>query len=283
MKEDLKNYLDEKIKIINNSLNDYLSSIKENSILYAAISYSLFPGGKRLRPVILLTSYESIKGDEIDELAIIPACAVELIHTYSLIHDDLPIMDNSDTRRGKPATHKVYGDDIALLAGDALLTHAFYLLSSIDAQKFIKPEILIKIIQRLSEASGVTGLVEGQAFEAFQRKDNIDEKTILYIHEHKTAALFGASLAISGILTNSDEEIINSLSMAGKNFGMAYQIADDMKDCDTCENEANYAKIFGKEKSLESIDNYINESITILKSLPFNTDRLIEIFNIINE
>lgn len=282
MKEELKIYLDEKIKLINNALNEHLLSIKENSILYAAISYSLFPGGKRLRPILLLTTYESING-KIDEAAIIPACAVELIHTYSLIHDDLPIMDNSDTRRGKPATHKVYGNDIALLAGDALLTHAFYLLSSIDAQKFIKPEILIKIIQKLSEASGVIGLVEGQAFEAFQQKDNIDEKTILYIHEHKTAALFGTSLAISGIITASDEEIVNSLYIAGKNFGMAYQIADDIKDCDTCKNEANYAKIFGKEKSLESINNYLKESITILKSLPFNTDSLIEIFNLIKE
>jgi geranylgeranyl diphosphate synthase type II len=282
MKEELKIYLDEKIKLINNALNEHLSSIKENSILYAAISYSLFPGGKRLRPILLLTTYESING-KIDEMAIIPACAVELIHTYSLIHDDLPIMDNSDTRRGKPATHKVYGNDIALLSGDALLTHAFYLLSSTNAQKFIKPEILIKIIQKLSEASGVTGLVEGQAFEAFQQKDNIDEKTILYIHEHKTAALFGTSLAISGILTASDEEIVNSLNMAGKNFGIAYQIADDVKDCDTSKNEANYAKIFGKEKSLESINYYLNESITILKSLPFNTDKLIEIFNLIKE
>ena len=282
MKEELKNYLDEKIKLINNSLNEYLASIKENSILYAAISYSLFPGGKRLRPILLLSTYESISG-KIDELAIIPACAIELIHTYSLIHDDLPIMDNSDIRRGKPATHKIYGDDIALLSGDALLAHAFYLLSSPKAQKFIEPETLIKIIQRLSEASGISGLVEGQAFEAFQRKNSVEEKTILYIHEHKTAALFGTSLAISGILTASDEEIINSLYMAGKNFGMAYQIADDIKDCDTCENEANYAKIFGKEKSLDSIDYFLNESVSILKSLPFNTDRLIEIFNIIKE
>lgn len=282
MKEELKSYIEEKIKLINNALDEHLARIKENSILYAAISYSLFPGGKRLRPILLLTTYESIKG-KIDELPIIPACAIELIHIYSLIHDDLPIMDNSDTRRGKPTTHKVYGEDIALLSGDALLTHAFYLLSSIEAEKLIGPEILVKLIQKLSEASGITGLVEGQAFEAFQGKDNIDEKTILYIHEHKTAKLFGVSLAISGILAKMEEGIINSLYSAGKNFGMAYQIADDIKDCESCKDEINYAKIFGKEKSKENLDHYLEESISILKTLPFETDRLVDIFYLIKE
>jgi len=282
MKEELKNYIEEKIELINKALNEYLARIKENSILYAAISYSLFPGGKRLRPILLLATYESIKG-EIDEIAIIPACAIELIHTYSLIHDDLPMMDNSNTRRGKPTTHKVYGEDIALLSGDALLTYAFYLLSLQNVEKIIEPEISIKLIQKLSEASGIMGLVEGQAFEAFQEKDNIDEGTILYIHEHKTAALFGASLAMPGILTKVEEEVTNSLYRAGKNFGIAYQIADDIKDCETCKSEINYAKVFGKEKSLEKLSYYLDESISVLKRLPFNTSRLIEIFSHLKE
>lgn len=282
MKEELKKFIEEKLELINNALRDNISRIKENSVLYAAISYSLFPGGKRLRPILLLTTYESING-KIDERAIIPACAVELVHTYSLIHDDLPIMDNSDTRRGRATTHKVYGNDIALLAGDALLTHAFYLLSETFAEKNIDKDIQLKLINKLAYASGINGLVEGQAFEAFQKNGSTDESIILYIHEHKTAALFGASLALSGILTLSSEEIVNSLELAGKNFGIAYQIADDIKDYETSDSEINYVKAFGREKSIEKLNNYLEKAITTLKSLPFNADKIIDIFSLIRE
>jgi geranylgeranyl diphosphate synthase type II len=282
MKEELKKFIEEKLELINNALRDNISRIKENSVLYAAISYSLFPGGKRLRPILLLTTYESING-KIDEKAIIPACSIELIHTYSLIHDDLPIMDNSDTRRGRATTHKVYGNDIALLAGDALLTHAFYLLSETFAEKNIDKDTQLKLINKLAYASGINGLVEGQAFEAFQKNGSTDENIILYIHEHKTAALFGASLALSGILTLSSEEIVNSLELAGKNFGIAYQIADDIKDYETSDSEINYVKAFGREKSIEKLNNYLEKAIATLKSLPFNADKIIDIFSLIRE
>ena len=275
MSEELIKKIKDKSDAIDNYLQRYIERIKEQSILYAAVSYSLFPGGKRLRPILLLSIYESITG-KIDEKALFPACAIELIHTYSLIHDDLPIMDNSDTRRGKPTTHKIYGDNIALLAGDAILTDAFYMLSSEDARNLLDSSTIVLLINKLSKASGITGLVEGQAFELIQEKNNLQEELISYIHEHKTATLFGISFSMGAIAANAPVDIQKKLEEAGKKFGLAFQLADDLKDMNNSESEVNYARLFGREKSIEKINLNFNDCIKIIDSIEIDLSKFKE-------
>lgn len=282
MNEELVVKIKEKSEAIDTFLRKYIERIKEQSILYAAVSYSLFSGGKRLRPILLLSVYESIMG-KIDEKALFPACAIELIHTYSLIHDDLPLMDNSDTRRGKPTTHKLYGDNIALLAGDAILTDAFYMLSSEEVRNLIESDTIVLLLNKLSKASGITGLVEGQAFELIQEKNNLEEEIISYIHEHKTAALFGISFSMGAITANMPNEIYKKLEDAGRKFGLAFQLADDLKDMDTSGSEVNYARIFGKEKTIEKINVNFNECFKIIDSVNIDLTKFKETLLTIKE
>lgn len=273
----IEEYLNNQRKLIDSSIQHFLEETRQTSMLFTAISYSIFSGGKRIRPILVTSVYEMVHG-KINESCIIPACALEFIHTYSLIHDDLPCMDNSDTRRGKPSTHKLYGEDIALLAGDALLTEAFYLLTCERARQLYSPETGISLIYELSKLSGIAGMVEGQAFEMMQDSTSIKEETIHYIIDLKTAALFDASLRIGGISAGLNKEEQNKLGSIGRLFGFAFQLADDLHDYLSENQEINYVKLMGKEHTINLLNKTMEECINFTKALSFNSNLLQEIW-----
>ena len=225
---DFNIYLKKKRQLIDKFLKEYLSSKRTNGscqrYLYKAMSYSLMAGGKRLRPILAIASYETAGGKSKD---ILPAAtALELIHTYSLIHDDLPAMDNDDFRRNKPTNHRIFGEAIAILAGDALLTDAFGIIARASA----KPEILIDIIRELTYACGPEGMVGGQTADIIFEDKRIKEKELLYIHTRKTGALINASVRIGAIMAEASPSTLYSLTKYGKNVGLAFQIIDDILD-----------------------------------------------------
>lgn len=275
--ENVENYLENNKNLINSTLHHYLEESRQSSILFASISYSIFSGGKRLRPILLCAVYESIHGS-IQEPCLLAGSALEFIHTYSLIHDDLPSMDNSDTRRGKATTHKIYGDDIALLAGDALLTEAFHLLTSDHTKKLLTPETCTNLVFELARLSGIAGMVEGQAFEMMQDSQNLTEETLQYIIDHKTAALFNAALRMGGIVAGISKEEQNILGQSGRLFGHAFQLADDLLDIDIDQKTINFVHVVGKERTIELIHQKMEESLDLLQKLSFNPQVLESIY-----
>jgi geranylgeranyl diphosphate synthase type II len=193
-----------------------------------AMQYSLMAGGKRLRPILVIAAAEALGGEAAAAMPI--ACAVEMIHTYSLIHDDLPAMDNDDLRRGKPTNHKVFGEAIAILAGDALLTQAFYQAAQVLHHAPISADQALKIIEELSILSGSMGMVGGQAADilgeqGFTRLEELD-----YIHQHKTGDLIVFSLRAGGRIANATEQQLHALEDFGYKIGLAFQIQDDILD-----------------------------------------------------
>jgi len=237
---DINNYLEEKKQIIDVALEKILQPLKDNSLLYAAISYSLLLGGKRIRPILMIATYEANKTAF---NSIIPyACAVEMIHTYSLIHDDLPIMDDSDMRRGHASCHKIYGNDMALLAGDALLSYAFELISSSPNANKFSTEAVLRIINRFASASGVAGLVGGQVMDmVLTSEEEINLETVTYIYRLKTSSLIALSIETGGILADVKEEELLALERFGENLGISYQVIDDILD------ETSSTEVLGKD------------------------------------
>ncbi|MFQ9425020.1 MAG: polyprenyl synthetase family protein [Anaerovoracaceae bacterium] len=219
-------------EIVNAHLMDFIPNIDNKSLsLYESMKYSLLAGGKRLRPVLLLASCE-FAGGSIRE-AIPYVCAVEYIHTYSLIHDDLPAMDNDDLRRGIPTNHKVYGDAIAILAGDGLLTTAFEVISKDMMLYFDSPEKMMKRVNaayQIASGAGCQGMVAGQVSDIEAENAIASNEMLEYIHLNKTAALFKASIKAGLYLGDYDDKMITDMSKYADNLGLAYQIADDILD-----------------------------------------------------
>ena len=193
--------------------------------LNEAMEYSLLSGGKRLRPVLLMAAADAVGGDGEKFLPV--ACAVEMIHTYSLIHDDLPAMDDDDYRHGKLTNHKVFGEAGAILAGDALLTLAFEVMTR---QENVEPKILLKVIREISSAAGMAGMVGGQMIDLQSENKKIDLPTLKKMHLGKTGALFKAAIRSGAILAGTDEEKLFALTDYAENFGLAFQITDDILD-----------------------------------------------------
>jgi geranylgeranyl diphosphate synthase type II len=188
--------------------------------LRQAIEYSLFAGGKRLRPILTMAAAEACGGDL--DAALAPAAAVEMVHTYSLIHDDLPAMDDDDLRRGKPTCHRVFGQGMAILAGDALLTHAFSVAAGAD----LEPQRALAVVRELAGAAGPLGMVAGQALDIGAK----DVAPLSYIHSRKTGALIKAAVRIGAIVANAPEQVVQGLSAYAAALGLAYQIVDDILD-----------------------------------------------------
>ncbi|MFC5987748.1 polyprenyl synthetase family protein [Marinicrinis lubricantis] len=198
-----------------------------NEVLKQSMEYSVQAGGKRLRPVLLLSACEAVGGEFGSALS--AACAVEMIHTYSLIHDDLPAMDNDDYRRGKLTNHKVYGEAMAILAGDGLLTHAFYMLSRCADD--VSPEIVCKLIAEMSYYAGPYGMVGGQAFDMQgDQSPNATLEQLEQIHRHKTGDLIVFALRAGGRIGGADELQLEALKKYGYDIGLAFQIQDDILD-----------------------------------------------------
>ena len=193
--------------------------------LAESMKYSLMAGGKRLRPILLMAAADAAGGHGDDYLA--SACALEMIHTYSLIHDDLPAMDNDDYRRGRLTNHKVYGAGLATLAGDALLTLAFEVLLR---QKGVSPETLVRVVREISTAAGPEGMVGGQALDLESEGKHIDRDTLRRMHMAKTGALFCAAVRSGAILAGADDAKLAALTEYAEAFGLAFQITDDILD-----------------------------------------------------
>lgn len=189
-----------------------------------AMEYSLMAGGKRLRPVMLMAAADAISGNGENFLPV--ACGLEMIHTYALIHDDLPSMDNDDYRRGKLTNHKVFGEAMAILAGDALLTHAFDVMTRQEAE----PATLIAVIREISQAAGIGGMVGGQSIDLQSAGKKVNLPTLRRMHLGKTGALFRASIRCGAILAGASEEQLKDLTQYAENFGLAFQITDDILD-----------------------------------------------------
>lgn len=256
------------------------------SALFEAMRYSLFAGGKRLRPVLLLCACEMIGGEK--EKAIPFACAIEMIHTYSLIHDDLPAMDNDDYRRGKLTSHKKFGEDMAILAGDALLHHAFETMT----QACIKDcsVATIKAMHAIAHGAGVYGMLSGQVVDVLSQGNAIDEKTMYFIHKNKTAAMLQAALKAGVLLGGATEQQAKIMEEAGEKIGVAFQIADDILDVTSTlevlgkpvhsdeKNEKNtYVTMYGVEASQKMVEAFSQEAVCLLKTFGKEADFLIEL------
>ncbi|MBW4445781.1 MAG: polyprenyl synthetase family protein [Spirirestis rafaelensis WJT71-NPBG6] len=257
-KFDLLTYLKERQKLCETAL-DKAIPMRYPDKIYESMRYSLLAGGKRLRPILCLATCEMTGGTI--EMAMPTACALEMIHTMSLIHDDLPAMDNDDYRRGKLTNHKVYGEDIAILAGDGLLAYAFEHVA-INTQN-VPTERVLQVIARLGRALGAAGLVGGQVVDLeSEGKSDISLETLNFIHNHKTAALLEACVACGGVLTGVSSEDLQRLSRYAQNIGLAFQIVDDILDItatqeqlgktagkDQKANKVTYPKLWGLEES----------------------------------
>ncbi|MGI9861208.1 farnesyl diphosphate synthase [Moorella naiadis] len=223
----LDSYLEERRQQVQEALRECLPPADSYPpVIHQAMYYSLFAGGKRLRPILVLAAGEAVGSPR--EPLLPAACAVELIHTYSLIHDDLPTMDNDDYRRGRPTCHRVYGEAIALLAGDALLTQAFAVLSRVPAD--IPPERVLQAMGELAVAAGSQGLIGGQVVDMEAEGQPVTVTTVDYIHSHKTGSLIRACLRLGGLLGGAGEEQLALLTRYGEALGLAFQITDDILD-----------------------------------------------------
>jgi geranylgeranyl diphosphate synthase type II len=223
-------FLQEKQNMVETALKRAVSPHnKKAEIIYEAMEYSLMAGGKRLRPILFLTTLESFGKNSQHYLDF--ACGLEMIHTYSLIHDDLPAMDNDDLRRGKPTNHKVFGENFAILAGDGLLTHSFAKMLSVS-EKLPQEDysLLLKAIEKVSLSAGLEGMLTGQVLDISAENKEISLDDLKYIHKYKTGALFACSIVAAGILGGANEKEIAALQNFADNFGIAFQIIDDILD-----------------------------------------------------
>lgn len=275
--------LNRKIKLIDETLNRYIPEEGQTpGIIHEAMRYSIFAGGKRLRPVLVLTAAEAVGGEALKAL---PAgCALEMIHTYSLIHDDLPSMDNDDYRRGKPTSHKVYGEAFAILAGDALLTAAFEMMAAVDD---IPPAVMLQVIREIARAAGSQGMIGGQVVDIQSENKMIDKSQLKYIHDHKTGALFRASLRVGGLIGGATESQLEKLTAYADNLGLAFQITDDILDVegntetlgktagsDERKNKSTYPSLYGLEASKGLAAEAVQRALDALKDFDSKADLL---------
>lgn len=289
---DIKEYLKKEKERIDRYLEKYLPPEEAYpSIIHKAMRYSVFAGGKRLRPILLLTAYRAVGGE--NEEDIMPfACSLELIHTYSLIHDDLPAIDNDDLRRGKPTSHKVFGEAIAILAGDALFSFAFELM----LKTRVPPGILRRAMEVLTSAIGTSGIIGGQVMDVEGEKLEPNPRLLRYIHSHKTGAFISASVEIGGILGRGKKKEIEALRKGGGYMGMAFQIVDDIldvvgdekkmgkkinKDADT--GKITYPSVYGLSGARKRAEKYTHLAINSFNRLGKRGKILVDIARYIFE
>jgi geranylgeranyl diphosphate synthase type II len=286
----LNSYLKQQQRLVEQALDQSIAIAKPAKI-YEAMRYSLLAGGKRLRPILCLATSD-LTGGTI-EMAMPTACALEMIHTMSLIHDDLPAMDNDDFRRGKPTNHKVYGEDIAILAGDGLLAYAFEYVAT--QTRNVAPENILRVVACLGRTVGAAGLVGGQVLDLeSEGKSDITAETLSFIHTHKTGALLEASVVSGAILANASEEDITRLSQYAQNIGLAFQIIDDILDITATDEQlgktagkdleaqkATYPSLWGLEKSQAKAQELVNKAIAQLSNYGVKAEPLRAIANYI--
>ncbi len=281
-KEEFKAEFNKKLASVEAAIDKYLPAEDTRpAIIHKAMRYSMEAGGKRLRPILILAAHDMFPSN-IDPL---PACvAIECLHTYSLIHDDLPCMDNSDLRRGKPTCHKQFDETMALLAGDALLTYAFYLLGEYYKSA---PVVSNGLVADLGYAAGSQGMVGGQVEDVLgEREGKMTIDKLNFIHENKTAALITAAVTMGiRLADNYDEQKLEVAKKIGRNIGLAFQVIDDILDVisddatmgkttglDAANEKMTYVSLYGVEKSREIATALTNEAVELCESLSSNCE-----------
>jgi geranylgeranyl diphosphate synthase type II len=282
--------LSEYLKARQESINTWLKRLipHENafpSTIHRSMLYSLMAGGKRLRPILALAAAEAVDGDE--ETVLPFSCAIEMVHTYSLIHDDLPAMDNDDLRRGKPTCHKVFGEGIAILAGDALLTHAFTTASNPEYAKNLDPAVRITIIHELAKASGTEGMIGGQVLDLEAQNSSLGLDELSTIHKLKTGSLIMASTKIGALAAGGTKKDVESLSAYGQHLGLAFQIMDDLLDIEGSEeiigktsksdlinHKSTYPALMGVAESREKAKDSIEQALAVIDHFDHRADAL---------
>jgi geranylgeranyl diphosphate synthase type II len=274
------------IQIVNSRINEYLKEYSDiPQILKKAIIYSMNNGGKRLRPILCLSVAKSLGKDY--ELVMPVACAIEFIHTYSLIHDDLPAIDNDDFRRGMPTCHRKFGEDIAILAGDAIFAEAFNIILS---KQESPPDVLVKVLSEISSASGAHGMVAGQIVDVFFAGKKISKSLLEYMHTNKTGKLITAAVTSSAIMSGASDEYTGLFKQYAENIGLAFQITDDLLDLessiettgktpgkDLLQDKNTFPSLFGIDKSKKIAKEKINLAIQIVQSMDVDKEWLIKI------
>jgi geranylgeranyl diphosphate synthase type II len=262
----IEDYLEERKTLVERALEKFMprpSGLAGDVI--RAMNYSLFAGGKRIRPVLCIAGAEAVGGSADHVLPV--ACAIELIHSYSLIHDDLPALDDDDFRRGKPASHKAFGEAIAILAGDGLLTLAFNLMARYGLEGKVEKKALLRVIDLIASAAGYNGMVGGQAVDISSEGKDQDPAVVEYIHTHKTGALIAASVTAGAILAGGTEEEIKSMNRYGQQIGLAFQIADDILNIEgngSVMGKITYPSVFGITQSKRVQNQLIDHAIEAL-------------------
>lgn len=280
---DLKAYLRDKRALVDDALKAVFPEPQGPSAdVVRAMTYSLFAGGKRLRPILCIGGAEAVGAEGRTVLPF--ACSLELIHTYSLIHDDLPVMDNDDLRRGKPTNHKVFGEAVALLAGDGLLTEAFRLMAGTSG---VDPRSLLRVIHLVGSAAGYQGMVGGQVVDIQSEGKPVDRALVDFIHSHKTGALIHASVTSGAILGQGTEEQVKAISSYGEKIGLAFQIADDILDVegdsktmgkgvggDASKKKITFPAAVGLRKAKEIQSRLVEDAVGALKGFDEKADPL---------
>lgn len=277
---------EENISYIEDVLKNYIpKNPSYQKTIYDAMEYSVMAGGKRLRPMMMYQTYKMFGGED-KELIEPFMAAIEMIHTYSLVHDDLPAMDNDTYRRGRKTTHVVYGEDMGILAGDALLNFAYETaIKGAAAAKATKNAI--NALDILSKKAGITGMVGGQVVDVELTGKKLDEERLDFIFKLKTGALLEASLMVGAALAGADEKYIELMEQAGLNIGMAFQIQDDILDItstteelgkpvhsDEKNDKTTYVSLYGMEKAHEDVEKYSKKALSIMEELPYENQFL---------
>lgn len=288
---DLKAYMSQQALLINAELENILLGLgPQPEKLRAAMRYSLLAGGKRLRPMLAIAAAQAVAGEETKSLGVLPAaCALECLHTYSLIHDDLPAMDDDDSRRGKATNHKVFGEGMAILAGDALLTLCFEVLSQRLAE--FRPEQVLQVVAEVARAAGAQGMVGGQVADILWEKEREQKgelaELLQYIHQHKTGALIVASVRAGAILAGAKPSELAALTDYARALGLAFQITDDLLDIygdedklgkktgqDTALGKLTYPAVHGVPRSKQQVSELLQAAIISLRIFGSSADPL---------
>ncbi|MBM7604586.1 geranylgeranyl diphosphate synthase type II [Metabacillus crassostreae] len=285
----LSDFLQSRKKTIETRLPDYIKELKAPETIKEAMLYSLKAGGKRLRPILVLALLHTYGKRE--ELGIATACAIEMIHTYSLIHDDLPCMDDDDLRRGKPTNHKVYGEAVAVLAGDGLLTQSFSLIVN---DPYCSLENKLRLVSELVNAAGAQGMVGGQIADMQGEAKALSLEELQSIHENKTGKLLQYSIISGAILADAPENDIEKLRKIGYHLGLAFQIRDDILDIegneqiigkpvgsDTLNEKTTYPKILTMQGAKAKLDEHIKQAKELIDDLSVQSSILVQICELI--
>lgn len=264
------------LEAFNHMINDAIEDSTLNTNLEKSMRYSLEAGGKRIRPLLLLSTLKMLQPEPIEK-GMKTALALEMIHTYSLIHDDLPAMDDDNLRRGKPTNHKVFGEWLAILSGDALLTKAFEIIASDDTNS---AEVKIKLVQLLGQASGHLGMVGGQTLDMQSENQPISLPTLEKIHSHKTGALIRFAVEAATIIAQIPQELSQTLIRFAEHLGVIFQIKDDLLDVygeateigkpvgsDITNHKGTYVTLLGQQNAEKELSQHVNKAESILKDL----------------